>query len=415
MGRRGGYEHLTEPKKKTTAKRAKPPAKDLICDACGAHSKASSEKCSSCGSTRFAPGWIQELRRVNRSVTVQVTTAHPSSDSKEPKLTLYKWWPGGKATFNIPTAQQWDRIKSIIDTELAPLISWPVATAAPQNITSKGKAQTRASDSQLQDLAKTEPLRLTKVLSGLKLAKVTDNDIDQISEALGDIAEVLIGADEDLRKAIRALVSQLPEQGSAAIEELSALMKSLTVAQIATVTREVHRRLGLLDLFKERCLDDRTYELAGDDSIHRLLERAMWIVDERYWLLHSNKTLRTIVGNEMAKVDKQFEKKRPDFVCGTVDKRLIIIELKRPSHTLTVADLNQLERYVVLCNQYSSDHSSFEAILVGTKQSDDLKRTLQVRGGNRFQVKTFVDLISDTERRYKRYIDAMKKDSLDAN
>ncbi|MEJ7792013.1 MAG: hypothetical protein WKF65_08600 [Gaiellaceae bacterium] len=47
------------------------------------------------------------------------------------------------------------------------------------------------------------------------------------------------------------------------------------------MTNEVTRRVGLLTLFREQVLDERTYEITGDKSIHRLLGRAMWIVDER--------------------------------------------------------------------------------------------------------------------------------------
>jgi hypothetical protein len=133
----------------------------------------------------------------------------------------------------------------------------------------------------------------------------------------------------------------------------------------------------------------------------------MWIVDERYWLMHSNSQLRTIVANALVGEDERFKLHRPDFVCGTVDRKLILIEIKRPSHTLTVADLNQLERYVVLCEEYDTDHRGFEAILVGSKQSDELKRTLKVRGTS-LRVRTYTDLIGDTERRYSSYLQALE-------
>jgi hypothetical protein len=158
------------------------------------------------------------------------------------------------------------------------------------------------------------------------------------------------------------------------------------VGQIAAVATEVKRRVGLLTMFKACVLDDRTYEIRGDGSIHRLLELAMWIVDEHYWLMFSNSQLRTIVTDQLVKEDKKHELERPDFVCGTVDKRLIILEIKRPSHTLTVQDYNQLVRYVVLGEKYHTDHTGFDAILVGQKKSDELDRTLKVLG-NRIKVK----------------------------
>jgi hypothetical protein len=162
-----------------------------------------------------------------------------------------------------------------------------------------------------------------------------------------------------------------------------------------------------LNLFKERVLDERTYEIRGDGSIHRLLEQAMWIVDERYWLMHSNSHLRTVVGKDLAKQDKRFEQQRPDFVCGSVDNKLIIIEIKRPSHTLEVDDLNQLETYVRLCNKYDDDHSTFDAYLVGNRQSDDLRETLKLRRET-FKVRTYTQLIKDTERRYEGYLQALE-------
>jgi ribosomal protein L40E len=377
--------------------------RDLICDRCGAHSPPNSAECVECGANKFAPKWVEEIRRVNRSVAVQITSPHPLSESTDSRLTLYKWWPGGKSTFNIPNAQQWERVRSIVDHDLAPILGWPPPLAPPDSDTVP--TETEASNSQLENLASTEPIRLAKFLKSIDLSKVTDNDIEQIGN-------VLSAADDGLRGAIRSIVAQLPAQGAHAIRELSLLMESLTVAQITNVTLEVRRRLGLLEAFRDRALDDRTYEIQGEASIHRLLERAMWIVDERYWLLHSNRALRTVVGDQLAKEDKKFSKRRPDFVCGTVDKKLIIIELKRPSHRLDIADLNQLERYVVICDEYSKTHTSFEALLVGSKQTDDLRRTLKVRGGNRFQVRTYAELIDDAERRYEGFIKAMdQKDS----
>lgn len=107
-------------------------------------------------------------------------------------------------------------------------------------------------------------------------------------------------------------MKKLPEQGATALNQLSDLMEELTVGQIAAVTTEVQRRANLLKLFKERCLDEKTYEIRGEGSIHRLLEQAMWIVDEHYWLMFSNSQLRTLVTKQILKEDKLHETERPD-------------------------------------------------------------------------------------------------------
>lgn len=380
--------------------------KRKICDACGAGNPGTATACASCGKTRWAPPWIRELRRINRSFAVQVTDPHPLAGSDEPRLTLHKWWPGDNATFNINSAAQWDAVKSIVDTDLAPYLGWKTKDAVEKEVKER-KKKAKGLDQEARDLAARDPRLVAEILKGLKLDQVVEDDLANLGKAIGDIAQVLLGVDESHRQAIQLLINKLPAQGELAIRQLAQLMEELTIGQITAVATEVRRRVGLLNLFKERVLDDRTYEIRGDGSIHRLLEEAMWIVDERYWLMNSNENLRTIVGREMAKEDAQFKKQRPDFVCGTVDRKLIIIEIKRPAHTLTVKDLNQLERYVVICDQYDDQHSSVEAMLVGAKQSDDLRRTLKFRGGG-FKVRTYTQLVSDTERRYMQYLDALR-------
>jgi hypothetical protein len=297
-------------------------------------------------------------------------------------------------------------VKRIVEVELGEFLGWKTVEEIKASVEIEGKTA-RAAEKQIKGLVGQNPKFVTQVLKELKLDKVSEEDFPKLSEAIGDLAQILIGVDEAQRTAIKKLVKQLPEQGKKAVEELSTLMEELTAGQIAAVAGEVNRRVGLLNTFKERVLDDRTYEITGDGSIHRLLEQAMWIVDERYWLMHSNRQLRTVVAKELAKKDKKSEKQRPDFVCGTVDKRLIVIEIKRPSHTLGVDDLNQLERYVMLCQRYNLELTSYEAILVGQKESDDLIQTRKLRGGSQ-KVRTYTQLIDDTERRYADYLKALE-------
>ena len=155
---------------------------------------------------------------------------------------------------------------------------------------------------------------LSKILEGIDFMKVDAEDLPEVARQVGALAEVLVGAERGMRLAIEGVVKKLPKQGKKATESLSDLMDQPTLRQITAVTAEVQRRLETLSVFRNRILDERTYEIRGDNSIHRLLEGAMWIVDERYWLMHSNEALRTIVGDKLSKVDKRFEKKRPDFV-----------------------------------------------------------------------------------------------------
>lgn len=182
------------------------------------------------------------------------------------------------------------------------------------------------------------------------------------------------------------------------INKTAELLKDISLHDVNNFSEQIKIRLEKIEFFKKIALDNKTYEIRGDDSIHRFLEKNMWLLDERYWLMHSNESLRKIVGE---KIDKD-PQKRPDFVCGQIDKKIIIVELKRPKHELVVEDLNQLENYLKIIESHFTDYSGFEGYLIGKTISSDLEKTKKYRA-SQFKIKTFTDFVNDVEKRYSDF------------
>lgn len=285
-----------------------------ICDRCGAENTSRAKVCTICGGTRFAPKWVRQLRRVNKQFAVQVTDPHPDSGAKEPRLTLSKWWPGGSRSFNINGRAQWDAVRRAVD-ELSPYLKWSTKAEIAEALKEQEK-ESKALDKQLRRVTTDDPTILSRIVEGIDFRKVSEEDLPEVARQISSVAQALVGAERGMRLAIEQVVKRLPKQGKKATESLAELMDQLTLRQITAVTAEVQRRMEVLAAFKSRMLDDRTYEIRGDNSIHRLLEGAMWLVDERYWLMHSNEALRTIVGRQLARVDKKFERQRPISSVG---------------------------------------------------------------------------------------------------
>jgi len=378
--------------------------KTKMCQSCGHENTPRAKKCGECGYEKFAPRFVRKLDKVNRHFYVQVTD--PYKENGERRLTLYKWWPGGNTTFHINTVEQWEKLKVIIDTKLARFLRWKSKKELLKQFKVYEK-EDKFSINSIKSLTKNYPEFLRKVLKEIDFSNIKKEDYQDLVVIISDLIEIINKTDEGFRIAFRKIIKQLPKERKRAIEDLSELLKNWSLKQITSISYQVIERLENLKLFKERILDDKTYEIIGDNSIHRVLEKSMWIMDERYWLMHSNEPLRKIVEKELPKKHKKYKSKRPDFVCGTVGNKLIIIELKRPSHTLIVEDLNQLETYLSIIEQHHS-FSSFEAYLVGRKISDELKRRIKYRG-NQFKIRTFTELIEDTERRYKNYLEVINK------
>jgi hypothetical protein len=337
---------------------------------------------------------------------VQITKSNPAYGAEVERITLSKWWPGGRASFHIPRAEQWRQVASIIDKDLAPILGWTKGKELVAEAKARGKAD-KKQEKDLKDLLQEQPDFLKSVIDAIDIKRLGKADFESLVETLGEISDVVTNANAGFREAFLSVVRKLPRQKQRALEDLDLLLKGWSLHVITNVAQQVRGRIETIELFEAQINDDRTYEIIGDNSIHRILERAMWLVDERYWLLHSNKTLLTAIGKEMGKRDrKRYGKKRPDFVCGTVGDRLIILELKRPSHKLVVDDLNQLETYVLVAESHLS-FRSYEAYLVGSKVDADLTKTLKHRS-SRFKVLTYSDLMDQTKKRYHEYLQAIE-------
>ncbi len=375
-----------------------------LCQKCLKQNPITTVECS-CGSAKFAPEYVKKIAKVNRQFSVQVTEIakeYRSNDKPHTRITLYKWWPGDHSTVHINNQEEWNKIKGIIEEDLGPFLGWKTKKEI-LSILEKEKYKENA-----KTLSENHPEFVNEIINNIDFSSADEKDILRISDAIGSLLKALQNADDSFVNATKKLIEQLPKQGKRAIEDLTELLRQWTLRQITAISSEVKYRLDTIGIFSKAIMDDKTYEIRGDGSVHRILENAMWIVDERYWLLHSNETLRTIVGNQIVKTNKSLKSKRPDFVCGTVGNKMIIVEIKRPSHELTTKDLDQLETYMLIIEQNSSEKYSFEGYLVGRKISIDLEKRLKFRGGQ-FKVKTYSDLIDDVKKRYSEYYKKLNK------
>ena len=380
------------------------PTQYKVCSSCGEHNTVKAKTCSKCEKTRFEPDWVREHRSINRQFSVQITASNPQYGDTQDRLTLSKWWPGGRATFHFPKAEQWEMVENIVNADLAPILGWESATKLAQSAQEKGKRSAGRKQA-ISKIANDHPEFLKELAGAFDPDKFSKSDFSTISETFGQIADVLTNANAGFRDAYLAVVQKLPKQKARALQDLALLLEGWSLNVVTNVAQQVQSRLETIELFETQVQDPRTFEINGDNSIHRILERAMWLVSEEYWLLHSNKTLRKQIGDEMSKRDKKkFGKKRPDFVCGTVGNRLIILELKRPSHQLTVEDLNQLETYLAVAKKYFKA-TSMRGYLVGSSTDDELERRMDFRKGS--DILHYSNIIDSTKKRYHEFLKSL--------
>ena len=378
-----------------------------ICNKCGVENALNAKKCKSCSSEKFAPAWIEAKRPITPNISIEVTRQDPKFGKPEPRITLSKWWPGGRHTYHIPNPSLWEEIETIINNDLAPLIGWKPKSKLINAIAEK-KSSKPKDQPEYKELIESHPDVLKKLVASIDPSQLSQKDFDRVIEIFGDISDALTNASAGFRDAFLGVVKKLPKQKQRALEDLELLLEGWSLHLVTNVAQQVRARIDTIELFEKQIQDPKTFEIFGDNSIHRIIERSMWMIDERYWLLQSNRSLRNFIGEEMSKRDKKkFGKKRPDFACGTVGNKLIILELKRPEHALCVDDLNQLETYTVIAEDYKN-FSSYEGYLVGSKKDGELERYLKRRSG--FKVLFFSDIVESTRQRYSEFLKTIENE-----
>jgi hypothetical protein len=338
---------------------------------------------------------------VNRAVAVQVTDPHPLSQSKEPVITLYKWWPGNSAKFNIPTPAQWETIRNIIDTEFGPLLKWTTGATAAK------KLKSAVGDGDLTKLSRQHPERFAKLIETLTV-HLDGAPSEEDADLFAAIADLVSQFDKASIARVTHILNTLKEGDTATVTDIDEAFTDWSAVQVAAVLRETRRRLATIELLRESISDEKTFEIRGDNSIHSILERDLWLLDESYWMIQSNQTLKTFIGDKLSEKDaKKYGKKRPDFACGAIGNKLILVELKRPSHSLTKEDLNQIEEYLAISEKYSQSFRYFDTYLLGSEISDEVRTYLKYRRG--VTVQSYWEILDNTEKRYKIFLKSHAK------
>lgn len=378
-----------------------------LCKKCSEKNNINNIECDYCESDKFLPEWVTDHKTITSGTSVDITKSSPQFGDVKKRVTLNKYVYGyGAQKFNIPNYEIWERIKKVIDDDFAVKLGWRKKGDIIEGIKAEVK-EDKKNKREVKAIINDNPQFSNEFIKTIaQNIKVADHE--RIQEFAKYIFELGSTYDEVYLASIKQVFDNLKNENALTVASLADLLKEWNLKQINDVSREVKRRIKEIELFVEKIQDDKTLEIKGDNSIHRILERSMWLLDEKYWIIQSNKQLRTFIGKELAKEDKRFEKKRPDFACGSFSGQLVIIELKRPKHELTVNDLNQLEKYIILSKKYQDKKfSSYKGYLVGNSKSVKLEETLEFR--KNIEILTFNDLIEDCKKRYNEFLRTLNK------
>lgn len=265
---------------------------------------------------------------------------------------------------------------------------------------------------QVQELLDQYPSFFNDVLDEVDFERMGEEDVGFLEDAIKNLNNTVLQAEGQIQDSFLTLLEQLSGEDARAYDELSELFQKWHALQVASTSNVIMRRLQFLETFEDMIHNDDVYEIRGDQSIHRSLENNLWLLDENYWLMQSDQSLRRFVqeemGEELQESDEEKARRRPDFVCATQNSHLVIAEIKRPAYTLQREDVQQLQSYIFCANDYSgTDYDPVHGYLIGNDYDNQAERA--ANDSNSIEIQTYQDIISSARHRYQEYKNELER------
>ena len=218
-----------------------------------------------------------------------------------------------------------------------------------------------------------------------------------------DFAECILQYFES--NVLKELLDSILQADSSDVEKLADLISEWGVRDVADVANLIRQHIQIIQKLKELVNNKNTPE----KHLHKLFEKNLWLLDDKYKLWESNKSLKTILGEHL---DKKFEKQkhlRPDLVCLISQDEAVVIEFKNPSVIITTRDFAQTMEYKGLIQKQMPNINKTTTFIIGKKYHESIRanKSDQEKAGNFLM--SYLEVLSNAESKYRDILKILEK------
>jgi hypothetical protein len=237
-------------------------------------------------------------------------------------------------------------------------------------------------------------------------------DMDTLTEErAAEIIELIVRAFENdsFMDLIRAINAADPESQA----ELADLLREWTIQEAVQTAQIVRGRVEVIRRFEEMI----AAKVKEKPDMQDFVKANPWLLDARWEMLQHERSLDKVVAEHFpsAAATGGDGDDRLDFFCLADSLRCVVVELKRPGHTVGKDEIQQLTEYVFFLRKRGEtatepgEQLAVEGLLVAGKiRPDDQPWVEQARNGSIWVV-TWRDLLQRTERAHREFLEVVKK------
>ncbi|GAA1480630.1 ATP-binding protein [Gordonia sinesedis] len=245
-------------------------------------------------------------------------------------------------------------------------------------------------------------------------------------------------------EALLPILKDFTKLSSARISELSGLLKQTTLSHLIAMGREVGDRLDFINGLNAVLFDKSTKKaMLERKQLHRILANETWVFGEEWSLTGDDQRLHEVLRKYLEKLGLDVELADsapvvrddgrdaiPDLVLGRQLElrenhfKHLVVELKRPNHTLNDGDVSQLRSYASAITgdeRFDQPNSEWEFWLIGNNAKKEVNEqraqenlphgVVQSSKKYRLIVRTWAEVIGDAEHRVKFVQRSLKYES----
>lgn len=274
----------------------------------------------------------------------------------------------------------WDNLKKLIESETLDYHEWPVET---MNVSEASLLK------DIDNILIGNPDFLERILSNKNIANLSRASFEALDRLGLRIYEIK-------SENVDFLLKQLSDAKGDELESFVSILNELRIGQISTIVELVKKKISIIKLLEKLIAKKETME----GEIHELLERNLWLLDNNYDLVRSNKPLSDYL--EKSITEDPDLRKKPDLIIKMFlqdPNHIVLVELKRPSVKIKPEHIGQIMRYKGIIENHNPNIKIIDIFLLGY----DLDKNMP-RGLNDLRIELLEDVVNKKKSEFDEFL-----------
>jgi hypothetical protein len=199
---------------------------------------------------------------------------------------------------------------------------------------------------------------------------------------------------------MRAIVAADSEDA----ERLADLIEEWGLKQVNSVVDIIKNQIDIIGKLEELVRSNAAKEM----DLHKLIEGNLWLIREGLELWSSDKPLKLVLEEHVARLYADSADLRPDLICRSrLDgNEAVIMEFKRPKETIVMKHVTQALEYEALIKKHRPN-ITFETYVVGREYHPSVLAAREKLEGASLHLWSIAEILQKARMRFERILEIL--------